>query len=171
MSDTDVIITNRDIRIEDIINKYYEEDKFMYITCDYNSINSGNVIWKNCDKTFEFLDKVIKLGSNNIRFSLNEPYKVIGVYEQPSIIYWINKEYINDIIIIPQYEMNSYILDKVNIKNERGLWKNNDFLIHFAGFNNNNININNIKNLIKKFCYIYKVNIIKKEGKDYGKIK
>lgn len=168
MSDTDVVITNRDIRIEDIINKYHDEDKFMYISCDYNSINSGNIIWKNCDKTFEFLDKVIKLGSNNIRFSLNTPYKVIGVYEQPSIIYYINKEYNNDIVIIPQYEINSYIIDKVNINNERGLWKNNDFLIHFAGLNNN-ININ-INNLIKKFCYIYKVNIIKKEGKDYGKI-
>jgi|SaaInlStandDraft_5_1057022.scaffolds.fasta_scaffold00977_18 hypothetical protein len=168
MSDTDVIITNRDIRIEDIIYKYYKKNKFMYISCDYNSINSGNIIWKNCDESFEFLDKVIELGKNNIRFSLNIPYNVIGIYEQPSIIYWINKEYNNNIIIIPQYEINSYIIDKKNINNERGLWKNGDFLIHFAGLNNNNININN---LINKFCYIYKINIIKKEGSDYGNIK
>ena len=44
-SDADVIITNRDIRIEDIIFKYMREKHNMLITTDFNSINSGNIIW------------------------------------------------------------------------------------------------------------------------------
>lgn len=175
-SDADVVITNRDIRIEDIIHKYYNDNNIFYITEDYNSINSGNIIWRNCSETINFLDKIIKIGNDNIRYTLNKPYRCIGVYEQPSIIYIINKEYEyykDKIKIIPQYEMNSYLPFVSQKKDERSYFKYGDFLIHFAGFNYKDNNIRekiNLPLLVKKFCAIYKMRIIKKEGRDYGSI-
>ena len=46
-SDADVVLTNRDIRIEDIIFRHMREYHSLLLSTDYNSINSGNVIWKN----------------------------------------------------------------------------------------------------------------------------
>lgn len=166
MSDADVIITNRDIRIEDFLLKHGDNYMFL-ISQDFNSLNSGNIIWKNCDITVKFIKDIMTVDKTE-RFKLNYPYKCIGIYEQPSIIYLINKnyEYYKDLFkVIPQNEINSYLPIF-----EKGGWKLGDFLIHFAGFNYNN-NINNINNLIKKYCTIYKLNIIIKEGRDYGFIK
>lgn len=177
-SDADVVITNRDKSIEDIILKYYNDNIFMLISKDYNSLNSGNIIWKNCQETKIFLKKVLDVRTN-IRYTLNKPFKSIGIYEQPSIIYIINKEYEyykNKINIIPQYEINSYmpIVCKNDLKENRGEWHVNDFLIHFAGFNyDKDVELRSkidLEKVIKKFCTIYKIKIIQKEGKDYGNI-
>ena len=178
-SDADVVITNRDKSIEDLILKYDNENIFMIITRDYNSLNSGNIIWKNCQETKDFLKKVLECRTN-IRYTINKPFKSIGVYEQPSIIYIINKEYDyykDKINIIPQFEMNSYIpiVCKNKDKKNRGKWEMNDFLIHFAGFNyEKDSELRNkikLEQIIKKFCTIYRIKIIQKEGHDYGNIK
>lgn len=178
-SDADVVITNRDKSIEDLILKYDDNNSFMIITKDYNSLNSGNIIWKNCKETKDFLKKVIDC-KTNIRYTINRPFKSIGIYEQPSIIYIINKEYEyykDKIKVIPQYEINSYIpiICKNNMKNNRDKWEIGDFLIHFAGFNydkdsqlRDKVKLDKV---IKKFCNIYKIRIIQKEGFDYGNIK
>ena len=185
MSDADVIITNNDIRIEDIILQYDNYNNFMFITSDYNSLNSGNIIWKNCEETINFIDKLLEIKDSEIRLTLNKPFKVIGIYEQPTIIYMINKyeEYRNKIRIIPQFTMNSYldclpisslpnIIKNINNVENRCKWKFNDFLVHFAGCNYNTEGLNiNFDKLIKKYCIIYKLNIIKKEGTDYGTIR
>ena len=184
MSDADVVITNNDIRLEDIILRY-ENNNFMFITTDYNSLNSGNIIWKNCEDTINFIDKLLEIKDDKIRLTLNQPFKVIGIYEQPTIIYLINKyeEYRNKIKIIPQFVMNSYsefiptsslpnIIQHINDTDNRCKWKPNDFLVHFAGYNYNLNTINiNFEKLIKNYCIIYKLNIIKKEGIDYGTIR
>jgi hypothetical protein len=175
-SDADVVITNRDIRIEDIIHKYYNDKNILYISEDYNSINSGNIIWRNCSETIDLLDKIINIGNSDIRYTLNKPYQCIGIYEQPSIIYIINRdyEYYKDKIkIIPQYEINSYLPFVPQKKNERSCFKKDDFLIHFAGFNYKDNNLReeiNLPLLVKKFCSLYKIRIIRKEGRDYGNI-
>ena len=186
MSDADVIITNNDIRLKDIILKYELENKMMLITSDYNSLNSGNIIWRNCKETIEFLEKVLEIGDNEIRYTVKKPYKPMGIYEQPTIIYLINtiQEYRSKINIIPQFELNSYldclptsslpnIIENINDIENRCNWKQGDFLIHFAGLNYNlqkeqkiDIDI-----LIKKFVSLYKIYIIRKEGIDYGSIK
>lgn len=183
-SDADVIITNRDKSIEDIILKYdnnisEDSNTFMIITKDHNSLNSGNIIWKNCKETKDFLNKVLNI-KTNIRYTINKPFKSIGIYEQPSIIHVINKEYDyykDKINIIPQFEINSYIpiVCKNENKNNRGKWEMNDFLIHFAGFNyDKDSKLREkvkLEELIKKFCTIYRIKIIQKEGRDYGNIK
>lgn len=175
LSDADVVMTNRDKRIEDIIIKYQDDNTFMFISEDYNSLNSGNIIFKNCEESVSFLNKVFEVGIDKIRYSLNEPYKSIGIYEQPSIIHIINKEYDyykDKIKIIPQNEINSY-LPLLNIN--KGKWKKGDLLLHFAGFNykeNEELrNKINLDMLIKRFTTIYKILIIQKEGNDYGNIR
>jgi len=185
VSDADVIITNRDIRIEDLILKYPLDNKCLLITTDYNSINSGNIIWKNCKESIELIDKIIELGNNKIRYTLQKPFKPKGIYEQASLIYLINryKYFYNLIKIIPQFEMNSYsilfkelkkpniLLSISNIIN-RCSWREGDFLIHFAGFNyieNNKFKINCDK-YIQKYINIYYDLISRKESCDYGKI-
>ena len=178
-SDADVIVTNRDKSIEDLILKYDNNNIFMIITKDYNSLNSGNIIWKNCQETKDFLKKVLECRTN-IRYTINKPFKSIGVYEQPSLIYIINKEYEyykDKINIIPQFEMNSYlpIVCKNKSTNSRGAWEINDLLIHLAGFNyDKDSELRNkikLEQIIKKFCTIYRIKVIQKEGRDYGNIK
>lgn len=184
MSDTDVTITNMDIRIENIIMKYYDSKAIMYITTDMNSLNSGNVIWKCCDDSLLFLKEMYKLKDNKIRYSIREPFFPKGIYEQPSLIYLYNKfpEWREKIRIIPQFEINSYseylvnegnvlpIID--NIEN-RSLWKEGDFLVHYAGANykqgfENEKFDNNINNMI---MFYLKKHIKLKEGFDTGLIK
>jgi hypothetical protein len=185
-SDADVILTNRDIRIEDIILKYMNKNHSLLITTDFNSINSGNIIWKNCKKSYVILRKMLEIADNKIRYTLNKPFIPKGIYEQPTLIYLINN-YIDvkaSIKIIPQYILNSYtdiykelkkpnIIKKVNNQINRCNWKENDFLIHFAGFNylKNDKFIYNIENMIKKYVDIYYKKINVKEGIDRGKIK
>uniref|UniRef100_A0A6C0J9E2 Nucleotide-diphospho-sugar transferase domain-containing protein n=1 Tax=viral metagenome TaxID=1070528 RepID=A0A6C0J9E2_9ZZZZ len=187
MSDADVIITNNDIRLEDLILEYNLNNYMMLITTDWNSINTGNILWRNCKETIDFINQILDLGDDQNRNSIQEPYNTIGIYEQPTIIYLINSyEYIrNNIKIIPQFKLNSY-LDNLPVSNKNNIitdidgtinrctWEPGDFLIHFAGcnYNNNIINENiNINLLIKKYILYYKIFIIRKEGKDYGTIK
>jgi len=178
-SDADVVITNRDKSIEDLILKYDNNDIFMIITKDYNSLNSGNIIWKNCKETKIFLKKVLNC-KTNIRYTINKPFKSIGIYEQHSLIYIINKEYEyykDKIKIIPQYEINSYlpIVCKNKSTDSRGAWEVNDFLIHLAGFNyDKDSELRDkikLEQIIKNFCNLYRILIIQKEGRDYGNIK
>ena len=184
VSDADVIITNNDIRIEDIIFKYMENNKIL-ITTDYNSLNSGNMIWKNDIENIKFINQLIKIKNDKIRFTINSPFKVRGVYEQPTIIYLYNKysHYRKLFRIIPQFIINSYIgltktMLKPNIINQidniqnRTIWKKNDFLVHFAGLNymKDNKFLMNIDNIIKQFYKEYYLIFERKEGKDFKKI-
>lgn len=169
MSDADVVITNRDIMLEDIIYKYNLDQKLCLLTKDYNSLNSGNMIWRNCPETLQFINEILKHDGQNL---INKPYKLMGIYEQPCIIDLINKKYLDKINIIPQKILNSYPKFFGNKVNEDSKWSNGDFLIHFAGVNYNNKlweNFDIIKE-VKKYVLIYKINIIKKEGHDYGLI-
>lgn len=184
-SDADVILTNRDIRIEDIILRYSLNKSILGITTDYNSLNSGNIIWRNCYLSRQLIKKTIELNDDKIRYSLKTPFIPKGIYEQPSLIYWINsnKKYQEKIKIIPQFEMNSYesifpelrkpnIIKSINKINNRCNWKEGDFLIHLAGFNyiiKNNFKIN-CYSIIDKYQKIYYKLIKQKEGDDFGYI-
>lgn len=186
VSDADVVITNRDIRLEDIIFKYETPNDCLLITTDYNSINSGNTIWKNCKKSYDILDEIIKIGNDKKRYEIMEPYIPKGVYEQPSIIhlYNVNESVRKYIHIIPQYEINSYskiipqlrkpnILPIIDSFVNRCNWTNGDLLVHFAGLNyiQNNQFIIEIESAINEFSKRYYYNIKIKEGDDYDKIK
>ena len=186
VSDADVVLTNRDIRLEDIIFKYENKESKVFITTDYNSLNSGNMIWKNTNKSFQILDEIFKIGEDKQRYEIKEPFVPKGIYEQPSIIhlYNVNDELRKYINIIPQYEINSYSkilpqLKKPNIKPQihgfvnRCNWTNGDFLVHFAGLNylQNNQFIIEIDSAIDQYVNRYYHNIKIKEGDDFNKIK
>lgn len=166
MSDGDVVITNRDITIEELLIKYGEPELFM-ISEDYNSLNSGNMIWANSDMSHKFINDMISLSTTKINELQSNPYKIIGVYEQPYLINLINTTYLKNITLIPQYEINSYIYNHDDSKS-KSKWENGNFLVHFAGLNKQ---FKNLDKYIKMFCNIYKINIIQKEGIDYGSIK
>ena len=186
VSDADSIITNRDVRIEDIIFKYMKENHNMLITSDYNSINSGNMIWKNNNVSKTLISEFLRIGDDKVRYTINKPYRTKGIYEQPTLIYLINKfiDIRNKIKIIPQFEMNSYgkfthfvndknIIKKINDIPNRCFWKEGDFLIHFAGYNymKDGDFEHDIDNIIKKYVNIYDTKLKEKEGSDFGKIR
>ena len=185
LSDADVVLTNRDIRLEDLINKYKLDNHSCLLTTDYNTINTGNVIWRNCPDTINILNKMLEIGEKQIRYDIRKPFLPKGIYEQPNLIHLYNKEIEirKQIKIIPQFELNSYsklcpkllkpnVLPKIMGKPNRCNWKPGDFLIHFAGMNyiiNNKFNVN-CEIAIKKFEQEYFKYIQSKEGSDYGKI-
>ena len=129
---------------------------------------------------------MLKIGENSKRYTLNKPFKAIGIYEQPNLIHLYNssKDIQKIIKIIPQYEMNSYsklfpeLLKNnckqiINSKINRCNWEKNDFLIHFAGMNyiiSDKFKIN-IDIEIKKYVNIFYNKIIIKEGNDFNQIK
>lgn len=185
LSDADVVITNRDKRIEDLIIKYNLINHSCLLTTDYNTINTGNVIWRYCSDTINILNQMLEIGEKQCRYDIRKPFLPKGIYEQPNLIYLYNKEIEirKQIKIIPQYELNSYskvcpklllpnVLPKIMGKPNRCNWKEGDFLIHFAGMNyivNDNFNVN-CEIVIKKFENEYLKYIQSKEGSDYGKI-
>ena len=145
--------------------------------------NIGKYIIKTPVFRFDFIDKVLDIGNNPIRNSNDDYYQPIGIYEQPSIIYIINTNemFRNFIKIIPQYIMNSYIdltptlrqkniIEYINNEFNRTNWEVGDFLIHFAGLNQENNGLYNLNDLVKKYSLVYKKLIIQKEDIDYGTI-
>jgi len=182
VSDTDVTLTNKDIRIENIIKRYYKSEALCYLTADLNSINTGNVIWKVCDESIELLEKINKI-RGKIRYSLKTPFIPKGIYEQPSLIYLYNKdiELRNKIVIIPQFEINSYshllvkegnVIKKIDNIENRSIWKEGDFLVHYAGINYEtyfkNIKINNF--MLKTTNFYIKYFKKGKAGPDSNKL-
>ena len=40
---------------------------------DNNSLNSGNIIWKSCPQSILFLEKMLKIRNDEIRYSIKIP--------------------------------------------------------------------------------------------------
>ena len=129
---------------------------------------------------------MLEIGEDPKRYEVDKPFKPMGIYEQPNLIYLYNtdKTIKNCIKIVPQYEINSYseifpellknnCVQFINNNLNRNNWKKNDFLIHFAGMNyliKDNFKIN-IDDHIKKYVNEYYEKIMKKEGEDFKQIK
>ena len=62
------------------------------------------------------------------------------------------------------------IIKYIDKNHNRTNWQVGDFLIHFAGLNQENNGLYNLNNLIKQYSLIYKKLIIQKEDIDYGTI-
>jgi hypothetical protein len=116
--DADTIIMNNKHRIEEFLIDM-KKDHFLLIGEDYNAINSGVFIIKNCEISRVFLEDVY-----NQTDSINS-----GWWEQDAIIKLYPK-YKSGINIVPKkyvHIFNAYYSD--NCKN----FKKGCFLIHFAG--------------------------------------
>lgn len=134
VSDADVSIMNYNIKLQDIIDNYFDEDTLMIITKDQNNINSGNFIIRGKNK---LINKYLNMWKETL---VNIYPRYIGIQEQPSLINMIlNTDFKNYVKIIDQSIINSY----PDVRKNKGskIYKNNDLLIHYAGFNCRNISI------------------------------
>tara|TARA_B100000767_G_scaffold272038_2_gene298888 strand:+ start:28 stop:1509 length:1482 start_codon:yes stop_codon:yes gene_type:complete len=139
VTDETSIITNNDIRIENIIDKYFIKDAICYLTTDMTSISTRNVIWNVSNESINFLEEIIKTKDN------------ISCSQQSLINLYNKNDNIKDkIIIIPQFEINSYshfhnnknnnILTKIKNLDNRCFWKEDDFIVSYTDLNNKLIN-------------------------------
>jgi len=125
-SDADVLITNQDKRLEDVMIPLLPEDKDMLLTLDAcGHINSGNILFRNTEWARGFWTRV----GQQTQFTYH--------------IWWENAAMIN------LYNTNTVDNSKIEVtKNHKAfnaylrglpgepLWEQGDFLVHFAGVYN-----------------------------------
>lgn len=126
-SECDTLITNMNIKLEDIIK---DEQKHFVITTDVNNINAGSFFVKNSNDGIRFIEEMINS---------------IGKYEheQAFIIdsYFGVGNFKNIISLYPQKTFNSYNYYLygnayplgMDIQGNNGRWEHGDFIIHFPG--------------------------------------
>lgn len=120
ISGSDVIVTNDNIKIEDIIKPYKDYD--LLCTFDVSHINADSLLIKNTKWSKEYFKMVYDMRHSGVP---DEQHVIIKTYlEHPQIK------------IIPQRLINSYdhALIRHTTKHE-GQWQKNDFAIHFVNMN------------------------------------
>jgi mannan polymerase II complex MNN10 subunit len=138
-SECDTLITNMNIKLEDIIKN---EEKHFVITTDIGGINAGSFFIKNSAEGNDFLQDMF----NSIdKFA----------HEQDFIkdSYFISRKHHNKMSLYPQKKFNSYIYDWKDLFGNNGKWEENDFMIHLAGIDYSS-RLNLIKNsFIQRVSY------------------
>lgn len=123
MSDADVLITNYDIRLEDVINEVFPANKLFLLSEDAcGNWNSGNIMVRPGDWTIDFLERVWA--------------RTDDIYH----IWWESKA-IQDILMESLADKEKAEISKKHwLFNaylrglpEQRLWNPGDFLVHFAG--------------------------------------
>ncbi len=152
--DSDAIITNHNNNIEYFIDKHFINDTCLVLSNDCitkyycyneNKLNTGVIIVKNTNKTFEILDKWIEAPNTD----LCQEWKFNHPREQECLYILKNKLYNNEIKIIDNYNLNGI---------------DGDWIKHYMGIDKNKRT--NIINLyLKKF--IIENNIYKKINNNY----
>lgn len=123
--DADTLVTNHSILIED----YIDEDNGAYFTRDYNGLNCGSFMVRNCQWAEDFLCSVLSLEGED------------GMYcEQDAINAHFNRGIdagYDRIKFLPHPSINSYLYelypDIPPQKHEQGQWQPGDFVIHLPG--------------------------------------
>ena len=125
-SDADVLITNQELRIEDVMVPLLPADKDMLLTLDAcGHINSGNILFRNTPWARDFWKRV----GEQTQFTYH--------------IWWENAAMINLYNTIPEDKSKIHITNNHKAFNAylRGLsgeplGEQGDFLVHFAGVYN-----------------------------------
>jgi len=146
-TDCDVMVTNMDIKLEEIIEKHATDNTHILIPADCNGINCGNMIIRNSPIGEAFLDTIIAgmplyrhwyMFENQLIQDLfvGTHLEETGMTAGGTFWYRVGK-------ILPQRIMNSY--DYVNLpllKNRKeykdilgtdGQWQEGDFIIQWPG--------------------------------------
>lgn len=124
-SDADALIMNFNIAIEELI----DQDYHFIVTQDFNDINMGHFLIRNCEWSQRFLEKVY----SRTEF-IHHPW-----WEQMAVIQELrqNEEWRAFTRIIPQRAMNSYceeiLLPCRGFLDPQEVYQPGDFVLHFAG--------------------------------------
>ena len=129
--DCDAMITNFNIKLEDIIDNNYH----LIITKDINNINAGCYFIKNSPEGREYINMMINNNDKYFNHIWGDQQCMIDSYEK----------YKNIIKIVPQKTFNSYNYnlyshmfpkdDHWNKMYEEGNWEKDHFVIHWPGIN------------------------------------
>jgi len=123
--DDDIIITNHEIELLKIIEEYMEDNNIILSEEVVPPFNTGFIICRNNQDTYDYLDRIYKLGENS-------EYKTKPNWEQEIMIndYNVNKDKIK---IIPYGIIQNFYRD-YNLP--AGMkWKKGDFTAHLTGMN------------------------------------
>jgi hypothetical protein len=119
--DGDVLITNQDRKIEEFIT-LIQPDKFLFIGKDFQGLNSGVFIIRNCPAAHEFLNDVWVF----------EGYDRKLFHEQTAMTELLSTKYHGGGQILPYPFIN--IMNAYDFRMDpRVHWLPGDFCIHFAG--------------------------------------
>ncbi len=144
-TDADVAITNMEVKIEEIIEKYGNKNTEIFIPADCNGINCGNMIIKNSPIGKSFLDTIIAGMPLYRHWYLFENQLIqdlcIGSHLEETGITPGGSFWGRVIKVLPQKVMNSYdYSDLPRLKNRpnyndilgnNGQWEQGDFLIQW----------------------------------------
>lgn len=137
-SDADVVIMNDNIKLEEFINTYLIDDYKLLLTKDWQNLNTGNMILKNCKEIHTLLDDIYK----------QTKYINNGWWEQSAFIFLYNQtvsiqEYTK--VLDDSHILNAYIVELPKyILPTNNQYRTSDFLIHLAGIDN----ITHLSNMI-----------------------
>lgn len=162
-TDCDVMITNMDVKLEDIVKKHASENTHVMIPADCNGINCGNMLIRNSPIGRAFLDTVIAGMPLYRHWYMFENQLIQDLFigshlEETGVIpggtFWarVGK-------VLPQRIMNSYDYTRLpKLKNRPnyndilgtdGQWQEGDFLIQWPS-TDLDYRINEAKRLIEK---------------------
>jgi len=126
--DNDAMITNYDIRLEDIVDNNYH----IIITTDIATVNGGSFIVRNSQQGKDWLKFMLDIGHSEYKDNKWPD-------QQPMADFFI--KYRDIIKVVPQRTMNSYDYKIYNVAGidllgESGQWHPGDFVIHFPALPN-----------------------------------
>lgn len=127
--DNDAIITNDQIRLEDIVDPNYH----VIITSDIASLNAGSFMVRNTTQGRSWLEFILSKGMEHYKDNR-------WPEQQPMTDFYVKfKEIIK---VVPQRTMNSYNyniyrVDGTDLLDTNGQWENGDFVLHMPAIPNN----------------------------------
>lgn len=126
--DNDAIVTNFDIKLEDIV----DDDCHVIITSDIACLNAGSFIVRNSEKGREWLEFILVKGLEHYKDNR-------WPEQQPMSDFFISFHEI--IKIVPQRTMNSYNyniyrVDPTDLIGTNGQWEQGDFVLHMPAIPN-----------------------------------
>lgn len=119
--DSDAIIKNQSFKIKEIIDK----KKALHISRDFNNINSGVMLWKNCESSLTILEKI---------WDLKNKYTNHIWWEQAALIELFERDFKNinkNTKIIDQSILNAYEMSYYSNTNKTGNITKDSFICHF----------------------------------------
>lgn len=127
--DDDAMFANHDIGLESIIETYGSSGKDIIIAKDTKYLNTGVVLYRNCEYVSIFMEKWMS----------DESYRKADVkkgWEQQifNLEYEQDAEFVGRISVVPMRVMNSFLGGKrSDLKKGLHIYQNGDFIVHASG--------------------------------------